>query len=811
MLSIGLLINPTQAQSEDRKSADQIYKDYGYKASIPLYQGKQNVSVEEMAKIANAYRLNHDTENAEFWYSQFIHKTKDPQHLFHYAQALQSNGKFDIAKQYYLQYDEKVGAKEGADQRGRLLAEAIDKMEQLQHTEIQIKNESLINTDKLEFSPAYYKNGIIFVSTRGAQSTMSENAKDIWIDDNFMALFYAERNDDGNLNNAVEFSLDLTTIYHEGPVCFAKNGERIFFTRNDYINETRRNSSDGTMKLQIYSAFKDGDSWSTPTELPFNTVEHEEAHPALSPDGTKLYFSSDRPGGLGGMDLYVSTFENGSWGEPVNMGKTINTPGNEVFPWMHDDGTLYYASNGWGGLGGLDIFSTTSADGETWSAVENVGTPFNSKKDDFGLVFNLLKTEGYLTSARRNGAGQDDIYSFLMPKSMPTKVQICAYEAGTDKRLSDVEVEIVEQFDNQSTNGINTEDMVMTLEQTNLQNEYVLKFKQRGLDISENDVVKTFTTNEEGIFQAYLKKDRKYLLVATKDGYQVGKAEVDGASFKGLKFHEFCVPLEMMDCMNLDGVVKHKKYGNEISGATVTMTNLCTGDDVVVTSDKDGYFKFPCIPCGCDYLFKASKNSFSDGASQENTIGDNCKMGTTISTVLLLDNDVAQLKETFAGIKLEGTFAGVKLEEGAVIELENIYYDFDQYYIREDAKDELDHVIELLTVYPSLVIELSSHTDARATHAYNETLSQNRAKAAVDYIISKGIDRRRLVAKGYGERQLKNHCANYVECSEEDHQRNRRTEIKVLKFDRKDIQVTHIDNNPESIDPADPKRKFVWE
>lgn len=801
-ISFCLFLAPGIAQKK-KKSAKTLYENLGYKKSIPLYQNKEVMTVEDMSKIANAYRLNHDTENAEFWYSQVVGKTSDPQDVFYYAQALQNNGRYELAKEYYLKYDKMVSG--SSDKRGKYLAEAIDRMNEFKHTEAQIKNESLINTGKLDFSPTYYNDGIIFVSTRGTKINTENEDKDIWTDDNFMALFYAELNENRELDNAKEFSLDLTTRYHEGPLCFSKNGERIFFTRNDYLNNKRRNAKDGTMKLQIYTAFKDGESWSTPVSLPFNTVEHEEVHPALSPDGTKLYFSSDRPGGLGGMDLYVSEFRNGTWNEPTNLGDKINSPGNEVFPFVHDDGMLYFASNGWGGLGGLDIFSTMPVQDSLWTEVFNIGTPFNSKKDDFGFILNVLKTEGYLTSARSKGKGKDDIYSFTMPANQPKKIKICAYDKETNARLENVQFEIIEQAPDLSTASINNGDMVMTLEQQAKKNEYILKFQQKGYNLPDETSSKLYNTGANGDFEAYFKEDRDYTLVATKDGYTLSEEKLTGTKLKEEGVFEFCLPMEKGNCMTLNGVVKHKRFGNAIPGATITVTNINTGDDIVVTSDSEGFFSFPCVPCENDFYFKGQKKNFNDGAHKQNTKGANCKIGSYLSTEILLDNDMGEIETIISG------GAVINLDEGAVVELENIYYDFDQYYIRQDAKDELDNVVKLLQFYPGMTIELSSHTDARAPDEYNRTLSQNRANAAVDYIVSKGISRSRLVPKGYGETQLRNKCRNFVMCTEEEHQINRRTEIRVLMFDRKDIQVKHIDNKPETIDPADPNRKFIWD
>jgi len=204
----------------------------------------------------------------------------------------------------------------------------------------------------------------------------------------------------------------INSEYHEGPVAFNKNFNRIFFTRNDHLKGKLKKNKKGVVKLGIFTAVRNDDTWTEPKSIDFNTTEYEECHPALTADGKYLYFASDREGGQGGMDLYVSEFNAGKWGAPLNLGPNVNTPGNDVFPFVHDDGTLYFASDGWGGLGGLDIFSTKKEKNQQWSSVTNMGQPYNSRKDDFGFVLNVLGTEGYFNSSRNGGKGKDDIYSF---------------------------------------------------------------------------------------------------------------------------------------------------------------------------------------------------------------------------------------------------------------------------------------------------------------------------------------------------------------------------------------------------------------
>ncbi len=830
VLGCGMLLglpSDMEAQKAKKKNADKLYNDLGYKASIPAYEGEE-VDMATAIKIATAYRLNHDTENAELWYAQVIDKTNEPIHHLYYAQALQSNGKYDLAKDHYLKYDEMLGGN-GDDRRGELLAAAIDRMNEMEHTEVELKNESGINSMKLEFSPTYYNNGIVFVSTSGIVERGGKSFKDLWIDDNFMALYYAAKNLDGSLQAPEEFSYNITTKYHEGPVSFSRNNERIYFTRNTYNNGKRKNANDGTMKLNIYTAFRSGDNWSDAKELPFCTDEHEEAHPSISADGQQLFFASDRPGGYGGMDIYVSNFNGGKWSSPQNLGPEINTKGNEVFPFIHDSGVLYYASNGLGGLGGLDIYSTRTDEKNEYKKPKNIGTPFNSKKDDFGFILNVLETEGYVTSARKGGIGKDDIYSFKMPRKKPKEkllaATICTHVKGTDERIAGAEVTIVERGEDGALMSVD-DDYIVTLVPTDNSDEYRIKLKRKNQATGDGDSGSFLQkTNGQGEFAYNLKPNREYIFVANKEGYFRAESSF---STEGMALNaehiEFCIPMEKSNCMALKGQVINSKYKNRIPKATVSMTNLCTGEEVEVETNMLGEFMFPCVGCGCEFVLNGSKKNFRDGSSRASTMKVDCAAGGSVNTEIRLAPSLGPPPTTPAPappvavaptpVNPTRTYPAnppSPFSVGMVIELENIYYDFNKANIREGAAVDLDKVVDLMRRYPSLELELSSHTDSRGTDSYNRGLSQRRAQSAVNYIIGKGISRSRLVAKGYGEGQLRNGCANGVNCSEEEHQYNRRTEIKILRFDRRDISVKYIDNAPEKIDRANPKRKFVWE
>jgi len=539
---------------------------------------------------------------------------------------------------YGILYQAAMGGN-GPDQRGTQLANAIEHIQDFKHTPVQIKNEAAVNTGKLEFSPSYYGEGIVFVSTLDPKQrrkngelkkVKEENEElDLWINDNFMTLYFATKNEENELAEVEVFSGNLSTKYHEGPVTFDQAGERIFFSRNQYLKGKKRTDKKGIMKMNIYSAIKAGDDWTNEKEMPWNTEEYEEVHPTLTADGKRLYFASNRSGSLGGMDLYYSDFQGGEWGEPVNLGDTINTPGNEIFPFIHEDGTLYFASDGWGGFGGLDIFSAEKNGNNDWQAPINVGTPFNSPKDDFGFILNITGTEGYLSSARDGGNGKDDIYSFNMKDknqlgNQQIKATVCVYDERTDERIEGVEIFIKKQAKN-ATGNI-AEDYTMRLVETEINNEYLLKLTK---DLAATGGADEFQkiTNKKGEIIVNLDQNTDYLFIAKKNGYQLAQYPLQTKSINLQQQINFCMPLTKVQCMILKGKAINGQYESMIPNAKITLVNLCTGEEETTISDGNGNYTFPCLPCKCEFLLIGEKNYFKTANAETNTIANGCELG----------------------------------------------------------------------------------------------------------------------------------------------------------------------------------------
>jgi outer membrane protein OmpA-like peptidoglycan-associated protein len=795
-----LLIFITGSQLLIAQSAEKLYQNHGYAEAIPLLERGGDVDLETMIRIANSYRLTGDFYNAERWYAQVVESSGEAIHKLHYAQALMANEKYAEAKKYFLEYDALAG---GTDERGAILAAATDRVRDMKTTDVTVKNLHSINTEYHEYSPLYYKNSIVFVSSRGLSKPMQ--GTDQWTGHPFMNLFQAEMKEDGTLKSPREFSEVLSTKYHEGPMSFNKSGNIVYFTRNNYNRGKRGKSSDGTTKLKIYRSVKQGSIWSAPEELPFNDDEHTYAHPAISPDGNTLVFASDRPGGFGGLDLYVSYFRNGSWTAPKNLGPEINTPGHDAFPSIHDDHTLYFSSDGHPGLGGYDIFAA-DYDGENWGRPYNIGKPFNSSKDDIGFIINTTGTEGFFSSNRDGGFGGDDLYSFMAPRGLERKDRvlmntICVYDVETNQRIPGAKVTVSERLADGTLMDM-TDEYLFRLKEVN-KDEYTLRLIRRSDDKGKTE---TFTTDENGEVEYDITKDRNYVFRVEKDGYKPVVMEYSTEGMDRSELREYCIPLERADCVSLQGLVINSKYGNRLPGVNVRITNMCTGDEHELVSNIQGEFSFPCLDCGCDFVIVGWKRNFKEDYKTVSTRDIDCDQGTPISVTLEMipaygyAGDPSQIRDGSGRVP---SFGGFML--GDVIELDAIYYDFDKYEIRADARPILDEVAELLRNYPSMVIELGAHTDSRGSRAYNQRLSERRANAAVEYLVGKGIAKSRLVAKGYGQTQLRNGCGDGVQCTEEEHQYNRRTEIKVLSVDQ-DIEIQYRDNKPEYIDRAPGRR-----
>ncbi|MDX1667070.1 MAG: OmpA family protein, partial [Saprospiraceae bacterium] len=629
--------------------------------------------------------------------------------------------------------------------------------------ELVLRNAINVNSDGFEFAPVRYENGLVFVSSRRKAGPIDKQ-----IGERFFELYYAELDPDGMPRDPELFSLQLNSQVHENSVTFDPDAGRIYFTRSNLEKGLTQADAQGKIGMKIYAADKGEFDWENIRELSFNSNDYSSMHPTLTPDGSKLFFASDKSGGYGGMDLYfVERESDEEWSEPINLGPEINTTGNEVFPFYHPSGVLYFSSDSRDGMGGLDLYSIDISS-NVWGEVVHMESPFNSEGDDLGFYLNDDGASGYFSSNREGGLGKDDIYVFQSKTFIQEneyfedkKMIFAVYDQSTGQPLDDATLRILERG---SGSAVGDEDLYDLELLPSGEGDGTLRLKFVRKREAELQGPK-FVTDPEGKVEVDVLPTKDYVLFVTKAGYET--KEITLAANEITPGDPYQVQLGEDDCFNLDGVVVSNPYEKTIPNARVRIINECDGTEEILRTNINGSFSY-CLNPGCDYTIIGEKQGYRSGTSEISTVRVRGSRSLAAELELIPETDVV-LKEP--------------IRRGTVILLENIYYDFNKSSIRSGETRDLEALVTLMKKYPTMQIELGAHTDARGSDDYNMNLSLRRAESAKRFLVERGIAPHRVKPFGYGETQLRNQCDDGVSCSEEEHQYNRRTEVKVIDID----------------------------
>lgn len=639
-----LLGNTAMNAQAGLKKAGKEHDQWAYIDAISIYEKvakRGYVSKDLLEKLGDAYYFNARYAEAEKHYerlfSEYSSEAPASEYYYRYAQTLQHTGKEAESKSYYDQFVSKAGSntqiaqirKNEAELKKQILANSG------RYDEV---NNLAINTQFADYGSYVYNGQLYFTSARDTGSFSKR--EHTWTGDAFTSLYSVAATATKD-DKVTRLKGKVKSPLNESTAVITKDGSTMYFTRNNYINNTRKYDANKNTNLKIYRAENVNGRWENITELSFNMDGYNTAHPTLSKDETTMYFSSDRPGGFGASDLWqVAIHPSGAFGGPVNMGSAINTEARETFPFVTPTGELYFSSDGRIGLGGLDVYAAKLDRNSVPGEINNVGTPVNSNADDFAYYIDADSRQGFFSSNRDGGKGNDDIYSF-------TEIRPLQLEC-TQKLLLKV-------IDSKTRSII--PDAMVTL------------------------------------------YDRLYNELETSNRYQ-----------------------------------------------------------------NDGYVFNNGFKCGEGYRLKIEKTDYT---TKEDFVLINKESGVTEHTVVL-EHRKTEVK------KGDDLFK--------VLNLNPIYFDLDKYNIRQDAAVELAKILAVLEEYPTMKIDIRSHTDSRASHKYNDRLSEGRARSTREWLMEHGIEASRLTAKGYGERQLINECADGVKCSEEAHQANRRSEFIIMEM-----------------------------
>ncbi|PKG43931.1 OmpA family protein [Psychroflexus sp. MES1-P1E] len=633
-------------QKDKLKEADKMFESYAFIDAQKIYLEVANNGYESenlFKKLGDSYYFNSDLEKAFEWYQKLydINQNLPKEYLFRYAQSLKSIKLYEKSDEIMFEFDtlNEMDSRVSRLKKERNYLELIE----MQSGRFELKKIS-INSDYSEFSPSFYGNRLVFASNR-PNSWLVKRIHE-WNNKPYLNLYSSDLSDSLVIKSEpIVFSEKLNSKFHESSAAFSSDGKTVYFTRNNFSGNKLKRGEDGISYLKLFkSELNSENTWTKPEELPFNNDNYSVAYPALSKDNKTLYFSSDMDGTIGMSDIFkVEIRKDNTYSIPENLGESINTEGRESFPFVSDDGLLYFASDGHLGLGGLDVFVAEIKDNEKLGEVFNLGRPINSSKDDFSFIINSKLKKGFFASNRGQEGTSDNIYELTQLNKLITDCfQLLngnIFKTNGEDPLSDAKVSL---FD-------------------------------RDLKILDSTI-----TNSKGFYQFEVDCSSSYVVRVSKDGFSTSGEVVE---------------------INSD-------FGTENS----LNFSMNEGGELGITKADDG-------------------------------------------------DDLSDL-----------------------LQLDTIYFDLDKFQIRPDAEVELQKIIAVMKSYPTVRIDVRSHTDSRARDEYNQILSNKRAKATINYIIEKsGISSERISGRGYGESQLVNKCSNGIDCFESEHALNRRSEFIILK------------------------------
>ena len=599
--------------------------------------------------LGESYRLsNRITQSLPFYQQAQAKGYVDKMLPYYMAMSAKSIGNYELTKSYISEF---VKSKPSRlyQIKSEIELENLGQIPDLLKKQSPVTLQALSgNTSKTEFDAKKIGDELIFTSSSKPEIYKNNGLP-------FLGIVKAPLKNPGEIGNQSIFSSALfKENANDGTPAFTKDGSTVVFARGN-----TGKSKDPSPDVDLYISKKTGNAWSEPERLSISDSIAWDGSPSFSADERTLYFSSNRRGGKGGVDLYRVPIDNsGRFGRPINLGSTINTPGDELFPYVSANGKLYFSSDGHPSIGGLDLFVASRNENEI--VVEHLGVPINSIGDDFAISFSD-STQGYISSNRPGGKGDDDIYFFK--------------STGSEDRW--------------------------------------------------------WTTAPPPVIDTLNKKIVNYFV-------QVKVVDPSG---------------NPMDSVKINVRKNGQTLSNEKTNKKgfIELIDMAENDELVFKCDKEDFITV--------------RSSFSmEGKTIPESLLKKEMTDTTFQVIITMDRPE------------------IGKEISKLYEINSIYYDLDKADIRTDAAEELDKIVQFLTDNTQMNLELGAHTDARASTGYNLKLSQRRAESAVNYIIRRGIAKDRIKPKGYGEGQLINECSDGVECPEEMHQQNRRTEFKIIKI-----------------------------
>lgn len=698
-----------QAQERNIRKGDEAYASGNFveaaeqytKALPELRQYAEPVMVQQlMFKIGDSYLQMNQYGKALPWMKDAVAMGIFSAEVYlRYAETLALNKKIKEAVAAYTTVWERTG-NPVAKKKIATLKTYDDETPQF----VNIRNQYGLNSKFSDYSPAKYGNKVVFSSARPGKNDQKNNRTSQSYSDLYLAAYNSRSQSWGSVSL---FNDIFNTRKSEGVFTYSQA------TGKAYWMQCMESNVD--CRLMMSESGTDG-RWKKPKEI--NPAGSQPiGHPAIGDKGVTLYFVSDMPGGFGGKDIWkVNRIDGGMWGMPINLGASVNTEFDELFPSVSGDTLLLFASNRPESYGGLDIY-VSEIKGEQVLQPLHPGYPFNTVRDDFGVL--LLENGGLLTSNRNNIAQSDDIFAF---DGFPDVV----YVQGTV-----MDKETMEPVSGATLN---------------------LAFENHSGKLK---------SGEKGGFLFRVAKGLPFDVEIKYEGYRPFKAGISNkmldAIASGDTLNRNFLLVAGQPLAAIEGTVTMRETGNAMPGETV---ELFRGDtkEASVKTNKKGIYQFESVLPDMSYQIKVSKEGFF--SESRRIVIPTLASPATFNKATGYDTD----------------FELTRIQKEKEVVINNIFYDFNKATLRPESKKELNKLVSMLKETPNVIIQINSHTDSRGSDSYNQRLSQRRAQRVVDYLARNGISPDRLFARGYGEKRLLVKNAS----TETEHQLNRRTAFKVL-------------------------------
>lgn len=719
----------TQAQQNELAQANTHFKAFLFKEAIPLYEAallKDPYLGDAMVNLARCYYYTNNSAKAETWYARILRYDGYQQYAFDYGQVLKMNGKYAEAKKWFnksIKTNHTKGLHYAKSCDFALTTNLLSRIYDVQSL-------PKLNSKSADFAPTLYDDVLIFASSRSV--AVEKQGEVAWTNDAFNQHYIAEKDGTGMIQSATALRSFIGNDINDAPMSYLPSIDMVAITSNNFMDGIRHIDGSGLMMdIYMYNS-KSKKEWDHNSEqfFPFNaTVDTKKpfstGQPCLTNGGTTLYFCSNKPGGFGGYDIYVSHRTSTGWTLPTNLGHPINTPGNEMSPFIDANGRLYFSSDWHHGYGGMDVF-TANKYAYGWGNVENMGNQVNSSADDLYFVFNAAEKIGYLSSNRAGGRGNEDIYQVTQRQVLPTQKKL-ALNIG-DKFVLDDRYFRPGDGTIQNTSSKQLFDILQRLS-----DNPAIVIQINGY----TDAVGTASNN------LTLSKNRANSLASFFTSKGIDRKRIQSTG-----------------------------YGESF------LVNKCSDNIPCSSEERAANRRIELFAVG-----RLDANGVVN-ISYNAAPAPNADKIVSEAVALAVANNKAVSKSSSRSSSSKSSYQKPKRKShyaiGDVIEVASVFYERSKSRIDERKSPGLKQLLEVLKEHTHVVIEIGAHTDATGSAKYNKELSEKRAQSVKKYLEKKGISPSRLVAKGYGESKLLNKCKDGVRCSDNEHAVNRRTEFKVI-------------------------------